>query len=155
MFVFLNFFPFLVASSMGFKPFLAACHIFTICIVVCFCNVVANKVLSLSLSYSNYIFRHFRDEKICVFFRCFTHPISSEARGIGVGPMVRNLMSKIDSQWWKPHDPTVDHYDTIRYDCVYLTCSKKLALVISFESIPACDRRTCCLGLTRSLFHCI
>jgi len=32
---------------MGFKPFLAACHIFTICIVVCLCNVVANKVLSL------------------------------------------------------------------------------------------------------------
>ena len=46
--MFLIFFSFLVASSMGFKPFLAACHIFTICIVVCFCNVVANKVLSLS-----------------------------------------------------------------------------------------------------------
>ena len=47
-----NFF-FLVASSMGFKPILAACHIFTIPIVVCFCNVVANKVLSLSLSLSS------------------------------------------------------------------------------------------------------
>ena len=36
---------------MGIKPFLAACHIFTICIVFFyFCNVVANKVLSLSLS---------------------------------------------------------------------------------------------------------
>ena len=33
---------------MGFKPFLAACHIFTICIVVYFCSIVANKVLSLS-----------------------------------------------------------------------------------------------------------
>ena len=43
---------------MGFKPFLAACHIFTICIVVCFCNVVANKVLSLSSPADRRIWRN-------------------------------------------------------------------------------------------------
>ena len=37
---------------MGFKPFLSACHIFAVCIVVCICNVMATKVLSLSPSLS-------------------------------------------------------------------------------------------------------
>ena len=49
MFVFLFFFLFLVASSIGFKPFLAACHIFAVCIVVFFAMLWQIK-LSLSMS---------------------------------------------------------------------------------------------------------